>query len=136
VPRLGPRWPATPRCLYTVKRNHAIEVLIERHGPDTAHADVRPGAGPSFLAALPEKDHRRERLHVQIPVIADATSEDQVVDQWVEVLHRLCSSNDPIVAYGFPAERRAAKAILRRLGIDPSSGFSPDDDALGRLGPG
>jgi hypothetical protein len=38
---------------------------------------------------------------------------------------------------GFPAERRAAKAILRRLGIDPISGFSPeDDDALGRLGPG
>jgi hypothetical protein len=121
---------------YRVSRNCAIDVLIERHGPDTAPLMCARALAQS-LAALPEKDHRRERLRAEIPVIANATSEDQVVDQWVEVLHRLCSSNDPIVAYGFPAERRAAKAILRRLGIDPSSGFSPDDDdALGRLGPG
>jgi hypothetical protein len=121
---------------YTVNRNYAIDVLIERHGPDTAPLMCARALAQS-LAVLPEKDHRRERLHVEVPVIADATSEDQVVEQSIDVLHRLCTSKDPIVAYGFPAQRRAAKAILRRLGIDPSSGLSPDDDdALGRLGPG
>lgn len=121
---------------YTVNRRYAVDVLIDLHRPDTAPLMCARALAQS-LVALPEKDHRRERLHAEIPVIANAASEYQVVDQWAEVLHRLCSSNDPTVAYGFPAERRAAKAILRRLGIDPSSGFSPDDDdALGRLGPG
>jgi hypothetical protein len=81
---------------YTVRRNYAIDVLIERHGPDTAPLMCARALAQS-LAALPEKDHRRERLHAEVPVIANATSEDQVVDQWINVLHRLCSSNDPIV---------------------------------------
>jgi hypothetical protein len=52
----------------------------------------------------------------------------------VEALRQLCASNDPIVAFGFPAEIRAAKAILGRLGI---GALAPDDDdALGKLGPG
>lgn len=121
---------------YTVKRNYAIDVLMERHSPDKAPLMCARLLAQS-LAAVPEKDHRRDRLHAEIPVIANATSEDEVMDQWNDVLRRLHSSVDPIVAYGFTAERRAAKAILGRLGIDPSSGFSPDDDdALGRLGPG
>jgi hypothetical protein len=121
---------------YTVHRRHSVDVLIERHCPGTAPLMCARALAQS-LAVLPHNDHRRERLNAEIPVIANAKSEDEFIDQWVDVLHRLCSSNDPIVAYGFPAERRAAKAILRRLGIDPSSGFSPDDDdALGRLGPG
>jgi len=121
---------------YRVNRTCAIDVLIERHAPDTAPL-MCARALARFLAAVPETDRRRERLHAEIPIIASAASEDQVVDQCVDVLHRLCSSHDPMVTYGFPAERRAAKAILRRLGINPISGLSPDDDdALGRLGPG
>jgi hypothetical protein len=121
---------------YTVYRRNAVDVLIDRHVPNAAPLMCARALAQS-LVAVPEEDRRRERLHAEIPVIAHAASEDEVADQWNDVLHRLCSSNDPIVAYGFPAERRAAKAILQRLGVDPSSGFSPDDDdALGRLGPG
>lgn len=121
---------------YTVSRNCAIDVLIERHRSDKA-ALICARALAQSLAAIPETDHRRDRLCAEIPVIAHAASEDQVVEQWIDVLHRLCSSNDPVVAFGFPAERRAAKNILGRLGIAPGSGLSPDDDdALGRLGPG
>jgi hypothetical protein len=121
---------------YTVNRHCAVDVLIERHAPDTAPLMCARALAQS-LVAVPEKDRRRERLHVEIPVIARAASEDRVANQRIDVLRRLCSSIDPVVAYGFPAERRAAKAILRRLGIEPSAGLSPDDDdALVRLGPG
>jgi hypothetical protein len=121
---------------YTVQRDYAIDVLIGRHGPDTAPLMCGRALAKS-LAAVPETDNRRERLHAEIPFLANLASEDQVENQWSDVLYRLCASNDPLVAFGFPAERRAAKSILARLGIDPNSRLSPDDDdALGRLGPG
>jgi hypothetical protein len=119
---------------YAVKRNYGIDVLLERHRADTAPMMCAREVARSLFVESDKAELRAARLREQVPVVGGAINEEQVDDLCVEALRQLCASNDPIVAFGFRAEIRAAKAILGRLGI---GALAPDDDdALGKLGPG
>jgi hypothetical protein len=117
-----------------VKRNYGIDVLLERHRADTAPMMCAREVARSLFVESDKAELRAAHLREQVPVVGGAINEEQVDDLCVEALRQLCASNDPIVAFGFRAEIRAAKAILGRLGI---GALAPDDDdALGKLGQG
>jgi hypothetical protein len=118
---------------FTVKQVDEIDVLIGRHLAETA-PQICAREIALHLFAVPQADWRQERLHAEVRAVGSATSETKIDERWGEVLRQLCSSNDPVVAFGFRAEIRAAKAILGRLGSGPLA--PEDDDALGKLGPG
>src|ERR1700675_1220589 len=105
-----------------------------QHRADTAPMMCAREVTRSLFVESNKAELRAARLREQVPVVGAAMNEEQVDDLCVEALRQLCASNDPIVAFGFRAEKRAAKAILRRLGIGPLA--PDDDDALGKLGPG
>lgn len=118
---------------FTVMQVDDIDVLLGRHRPETA--PLLCGREIALhLFAVPQADWRHERLRAEIRAFGNATSETQIEDRWCDVLRQVCSSTDPVVAFGFRTEIRAAKAILGRLGSDPLA--PEDDDALGKLGPG
>jgi hypothetical protein len=103
-----------------------IDVLIERHRPETAPLMcARELARRLFVVA----DMRRERLRAEVRAIGAATSGEQAEDQAVDALRQLRSSDDPIMVSGFPGARRFAETILARLGIGPSEALAPEDDA-------
>jgi hypothetical protein len=121
---------------FTVMQVDDIDVLSGRHRAETA--PLLCGREIALhLFAVPQADWRHERLRAEIPAIGSATSETQIEVRWHDVLRQLCSSNDPIVAFGFRREIRAAKAVLGRLGISVDEALAPeDDDALAALGRG
>jgi hypothetical protein len=126
--------PALQARGYAVKRNYGIDVLLERHRADTAPMMCAREVARSLFVEPDKAELRAVRLREQVPVVGGAMNEEQVDDLCADALRQLCASNDPIVAFGFRAAIRAAKAILGRLGIGPLT--PDDDDALGKLGLG
>jgi|GEM_PF-5664469 hypothetical protein len=128
--------PALQARGYAIKRLGDVDVLLDRHGAQTAPLIcARELARHLFVES--EAKPRGLRLREAIPVVGSAKTKDEVDDRCVDALWQLCSSRDPVVAFGFRGEIRTAKQILGRLGINPDEALAPEDDeALAALGPG
>lgn len=120
---------------YTVIRNYGIDVLTERHRPETAPLMCARELARHLFVESEKNEPRSAHLRAEFTIVGLATmTEDTDDDQCLEALRQLCASNDPRVAFNFRNEIRAAKSILERVQNGP---LSPEDDAaLGDLGPG
>ena len=120
---------------YAVAQNYSIDILLERHRPETAPLMCARELARFLFAESFKDGHRADRLRSEIPVTGAARNEHGVDDLCIEALRQLCSSNDPVVAYDFFEARRDAKAILNRLElIGLGVTLAPEDGAaLARL---
>jgi hypothetical protein len=123
---------------YRLQRCCEVDVLIEKHRTETAPLLCARELADFLFEASLGIDRKADGLRDSVPVIRAADSAHEVRQLSVTTLEQFRSSNDPVVAYEFFPERRAAEAILKRLNsLGCGTTFDPADEAaMATLGAG
>ena len=100
---------------YNVNGTYSIEVRLERHRPETAAVMCAQELAASLFEECSGDGRRAEALRAGIPILGAVQDKLEALGLRAEILGQLCASSNPVVAYDFLEERRAARSILERL---------------------
>lgn len=118
---------------YTTVRYEDIDTSLQLHRAETAPLMCARELARHLLAESRKAGPHGARLREQIPILGKAKTE-HASDVCLEALLELCTSRDPVVAFNFLEEVRAAKTILHRVAGLKTALAPEDDEALARLG--
>ncbi|MHC2624003.1 hypothetical protein ACVIW2_006035 [Bradyrhizobium huanghuaihaiense] len=117
---------------YATVRYEEIDTSLELHRAETAPLLCARQLARHLLAESRKPGPDGARLREQIPILGRAKTE-HAGDVCLEALLELCTTRDPVVAFNFLEEVRAAKAILHRV-VGLRTSLAPEDDeALARF---